>query len=59
MTYRATLVVDRQHLPPNHKDRRGTITTRVAGCQDADDARRKLRELYRVLEFKKLEPVDE
>lgn len=34
------------------------ITTRFAGCVDADDARRKARETYAVAAFKRVEPVE-
>jgi outer membrane protein assembly factor BamA len=59
MMYRATLVVERQHLRSDDPAKRATITTRVGGCVDEDDARAKLRKLYFVVSFKKVEPVQE
>lgn len=59
MTYRLTMVVDRQNLPLADPQRKTTIVTRIAGCADVAEAKRKAQRLYSVLEFKKVEPVDE
>ncbi len=53
MTFRVTMVVER---PLSHE--RSTLVTRIAGCVDQDDAKRKARSLYHVIDIKKVEPVE-
>lgn len=59
MTYRLTMVVDRPVLPLGDPQRRITIVTKIAGCVDVAEAKRKAQRIYFVVEFKKVEPVNE
>lgn len=59
MTYRLTMVVDRLSLPLTDPQRKITIVTKIAGCVDVADAKQKARKLFNIVEFKKVEPVDE
>lgn len=59
MTYRLTIVVERPVLPLDDPQRRITIVTRVAGCADEAEAKRKAQKLYFVVSFKKVELITE